>query len=47
MQYRFERLRFHPEVTFEAEVIEKQKGKFRIVAASFSRGQMCQISGED
>jgi len=47
MQYRFERLRFHPEVTFEAEVIEKQKGKFRVVAASFSRGQMCQISWED
>ena len=47
MQYWFERLRFHPEVTFEAEVIEKQKGKFRVVAASFSRGQMCQISWED
>jgi hypothetical protein len=30
-----------------AGVIETQKGKFRVVAAGFYRGQICQISGED
>jgi hypothetical protein len=46
MQDRFEKLRFHPEVTFEAEVIEKPRGKFRVVAARLYRGQMCQITGD-
>ena len=47
MQARFEKRRFGPEVTFEIDVIESQKGKFRVVAARFYRGQMCQISGEN
>ena len=29
MQYRFEKLRFRPEVKFEVEVIESPRGKFR------------------
>jgi len=44
---RFEKLGLGPEVKFEIEVIESPRGKFRVVAASFYRGQMCQISGED
>jgi hypothetical protein len=47
MQDRFEKLGLGPEVKFEIEVIESPRGKFRVVAASFYRGQMCQISGED
>jgi hypothetical protein len=43
MQYRFEKLGYGPEVKFEVEVIESPSGKFRVVAASFSRGQMCRI----
>jgi hypothetical protein len=46
MQDRFEKLGLGPEVKFEIEVIESPRGKFRVVAASFYRGQMCQISGE-
>jgi hypothetical protein len=46
MQYRFEKLGFGPEVKFEVEVIETQKGKFRVEAARFYRGQICQVSGE-
>ena len=44
---RCEKLGLGPEVKFEIEVIESPRGKFRVVAASFYRGQMCQISGED
>jgi len=44
---RFEKLELGPEVKFEIEVIESPRGKFRVVAASFYRGQICQISGED
>jgi hypothetical protein len=47
MQGRFEKLEFGPEVKFEMEVIESPRGKFRVVAARFYRGQMRQISGED
>ena len=47
MQYRFEKLGYGPEVPFEVEVIEMQKGKFRVVAASMYRGLMTRISGED
>jgi len=47
MQDRFEKLGLGPEVKFEIEVIESPRGKFRVVAASFYRGQMCHISGED
>ena len=44
---RYNKRAFGPEVKFEIEVIESQKGKFRVVAASFYRGQMCQVSGDD
>jgi hypothetical protein len=46
MLERFEKLGRGPEVKFEVEVIEKPQGKFRVVAAMFYRGQMCQVSGE-
>ena len=44
---RYNKRAFGPEVKFEIEVIESQKGKFRVIAASFYRGQVCQVSGED
>jgi hypothetical protein len=39
MQYRFEKLGYGPEVKFEVEVIETQKGKFRVVRVTLRPGK--------
>ena len=47
MQYGFEKLGFGPEVKFEVEVIETQKGKFRVEAARFIAGRYARSQGKD